>query len=106
MLLLWSKGTADMTKDLCGSLTQRLKMLLHIREEQFKRAAVMIMRHDPSRDAPKPFDAVGIRIISGSVHQIQLVLKFTEQAPHKQGASGRVGLEIVSDHDGQPSPLL
>jgi len=52
-----------MTKDLCGSPSQCLKMLLHIREEQFKGAAVMIMGHDSSRDAPEPFDAVGIRVI-------------------------------------------
>jgi hypothetical protein len=50
MLLSWSKGTADMSKDLCGSFSQRLKMLLHIREEQFERAAVMIMGDDSSRD--------------------------------------------------------
>src|SRR6266516_8078227 len=54
----------------------------------------------------EPFDAVGIRIISRSVHQIQLVLQLTEQAPHKQGASGSVGLEIVSDQDGHSSTLL
>ncbi len=63
MLLIWSKRTADMTKNLCGSLTQRLKMPLHIREEQFKSATVMIMGHDPSRDTPEPFNAVGVRII-------------------------------------------
>ena len=48
MILIRSKGTADMPKDLCGSLGQYLKMLLHIREEQFKSATVMIMGHDPS----------------------------------------------------------
>ena len=51
MLLIWSKRTADMTKNLCGSLTQFLKMLLHIRQEQFERAAAMMMSHDSSRDA-------------------------------------------------------
>jgi len=42
-----------MAKELCGSLSQDLKMLFHIREQQLKRAAVM-MRHDPSPDAPEP----------------------------------------------------
>src|SRR5437588_7372088 len=106
MLLIWSKRTADMTKDLCGSFTQRLKMLLHIREEQFESAPVMIMGHDSSRDAPEPFDAVGIRIIGRSIHQIQLILKLAEQAAHEQGASGSMSLQIVGNHDGHPSPLL
>src|SRR5260370_21532724 len=106
LLLIWSKWAADMTKDLCGSLNQCLKMLLHIGKEQFESAAVMIMGHDPSRDAPEPFDAVGIRIIGRSIHQIQLVLKLAEQAPHKQGASRSVRLQIVGNHDGHPSTLL
>jgi hypothetical protein len=46
--MLWGKWTANMPKDLAGSAGQRLKMLLHIGEEHFKSAAVMIMRHDPS----------------------------------------------------------
>ena len=50
MLLIWSKRTADMTKNLCGSLPQRLKMVLHIREEQFESAPVMSMGDDSSRD--------------------------------------------------------
>jgi hypothetical protein len=105
MLLIWSKRTADMSKDLCGSLSQRLKMLLHVREEQFERAAVMIMSDDSSRDAPEPFDAVGIRIIGRRIHQIQLVLELAEQAAHEQGASRSVGLQIVGNHDGHPSTL-
>jgi hypothetical protein len=48
-----------MPKDLCGSLDQRLKMLLQIGEQKLKSAPVMIMRHDPSRDTPEPFNAVG-----------------------------------------------
>jgi hypothetical protein len=53
-------------------------MLLHIREQQLERAAVMIMGHDSSRDAPEPFDAVGIRVIGGGIHQIQVILEFAE----------------------------
>ncbi len=30
MILVWGKRTPDMPKDLCGSLGQRLKMLLQI----------------------------------------------------------------------------
>jgi hypothetical protein len=53
VILVRSKGTANMAKDLCWSLSQCLKMLLYIREQQLKRAALMIMRHDPSRDAAR-----------------------------------------------------
>src|SRR5437660_8130592 len=95
-----------MTKNLCGSLTQFLKMLLHIRQEQFERAAAMIMSHDSSRDAPEPFDAVGIRIIGRRMHQIQLILTLAEQASHEQGSSRSVGLQIVGNHDGHSSTLL
>ena len=95
-----------MPKDLCGSLGQRLKMLLYIREQQLKCASVMIMRHDPSRDTPEPFNAVGVRIIGRRIDQVQMLLQFGEHAAHKQGASRRVGLEIVSNHDGNSSPLL
>ena len=105
MLLIWRKRTADMSKDLCGSFSQRLKMLLHIRKKLFERASVMIMGDDSSRDAPEPFDAVGIRIIGRRIHQIQLVLELAEQASHEQGASRSVGLQIVGNHDSHPSTL-
>ena len=76
MVILWGKRTANMPKDLAGSAGQRLKMLLHIPEELLERATVMIVRHDSSRDAPEPFDAVGIRVIGGGIHQIQVILEF------------------------------
>jgi hypothetical protein len=36
-----------------GVLASASAMLLHIREQQFKCAAVMIVRHDPSRDTAR-----------------------------------------------------
>jgi hypothetical protein len=42
----------------------------HLAQQQLKSAAVMIMRHDPSRDTPEPFNAVGVRIISRRIHQV------------------------------------
>jgi hypothetical protein len=62
LILVRSKRTPDMPKDLCGILGQRLKMLLHIREQKFKSTPAKIMRHDPSRDTPEPF----MRLASGS----------------------------------------
>ena len=70
MILVWGKWTPDMPKDLRGSLGQRLKMLLQIGEQQLKSAPVMIMRHDPSRDTPEPFNAVGVGIISRRIHHV------------------------------------
>src|SRR6266700_4055336 len=64
-----------MTKHLCGSLCECLKMSLHIRKQECEIAAVMIVCHDPSRDAPEPFDAVGIGIIGGRIDQIQVLLQ-------------------------------
>lgn len=49
-----------MTKNLGRRAGQRLKMGLQVREQKVERAPMMIMRDHPSRDAPEPFDAVGI----------------------------------------------
>ena len=106
MILVWGKRTPDMSKDLCGSLGQRLKMLLHIREQQLESTPVMMMSHDPSRDAPEPFNAIGVRIIGWRLHQAQMLFQFDEHAAHEQGTSRCVGLEIVSNHDGNTSSLL
>src|SRR6266700_493713 len=59
-----------------------------------------------SRDAPEPFNAVGVRIIGRRIHQAQMLLQFAEHAAHEQGTSRCVGLEIVSNHDGHSSSLL
>jgi hypothetical protein len=63
VILVWGKRTPDMPKDLGGSLGQRLKMGPHVREQQLKRAAVMMMRHDPSRDGARAREC---RLASGS----------------------------------------
>src|ERR1700736_504713 len=101
------KRTSDMPKDLCGSLSQCLKMPFHIGEQRLKSAAVMIMRHDPSRDAPEPWSAgwhpdqrpAYTRWISAPGMKVA-------HAAHEQRASRRVSPEIIGDHDGHPSPLL
>jgi hypothetical protein len=48
------KWTADISQDLSRGLGQRLEMPLYICEQKLERAALMIMGHDPSRDAPEP----------------------------------------------------
>src|SRR5260370_24383802 len=74
-------------------------MSLHIREQECEIAALMTMCHDPSRDAPEPFDAVGIGIIGGRIAQVQTLLQLGEHAAHKQGPSPRVRFEIISHHE-------
>ena len=88
-----------MTKHLCGSLCECLKMSLHIRKQECEIAAVMIVCHDPSRDAPEPFDAVGIGIIGGRIDQIQVLLQLGEYAAHEQRPSRRVRFEIIRHHE-------
>ena len=92
-----------MTEQGCGSLGENPKMVLHIREQELEISALMIMRHDPSRDTPEPFNAVGIGIIGRRIDQVQVLLQLDEHAAHQQGTSGSVCLEIISHHDG-PSP--
>jgi hypothetical protein len=98
MILIWCKRTADMTKHLCGSLCECLKMRLHIREQECEITAVMIMCHNPSRDPPEPFDTVGIGIIGRRIDQVQALLQFGEHATHEQGPSRRVRFEIIRNH--------
>ena len=76
--LIWRKWTADMTEHLFGSQGERLKMGLHIRDQECEIASLMSMRDHPSRDAPEPFNAVGIGIIGRSINQIQLLLQLGE----------------------------
>jgi len=95
-----------MAKDLSQGLGECVEMLLHIGEQQLERAAMMMMSHDPSRDAPEPFNAIGVRIIGWRLHQAQMLFQFDEHAAHEQGTSRCVGLEIVSNHDGNTSSLL
>ena len=79
MILVRGKGTTDMAKDLCGSPSQRLcNAAPYLAQQQLKSAAVMIMRHDPSRDPPEPFNAVGIRIIGRCIHQGEVLLELGE----------------------------
>src|SRR5260370_13550903 len=59
----------------------------------------MIMCHDPSRDAPEPFDAVGIGIIGGGIDQVQALLQLGEHAAHEQGPFRRVRFVIISNHE-------
>ena len=78
MILIGCKWTPDMTKDLRWSLDECLEMLLHIREQQLECLAMMIMRHDPSRDAPEPLNAVSVRIIGRRIDQVQMLFQFGE----------------------------
>jgi predicted ATPase len=48
-----------MTEHVSGSLSECLKMGLHIRKQWIEVTALMIMRHHPSGDAPEPLAAAG-----------------------------------------------
>ncbi len=86
MILVRSKRTPDMAKDLCRSPSQCLKMVLHICEQEREVTAVMIMGHHPTRDTPEPF--VWIRYIItrfSTPHRIlasKQIVK-SEEAPEK-----------------------
>ena len=95
-----------MAKDFSRGLGEYLEMLLHIGKQKLERVAMMIMCHDPPRDAPEPFNAIGVRIIGRRLHRAQMLFQFDEHAAHEQGTSRCVGLEIVSNHDGNTSSLL
>ena len=63
-----------MTEHVIGSLGECLKMGLHIRKQKVELAALMSMRDHSSRDAPEPFNAVGIGIIGRRIDEIELLL--------------------------------
>src|SRR5712691_2452335 len=94
------------TEDISGSLRESLKMGVHIRKQELEIAALMIMRDHPPRDAPEPFNTVGIGIISRRIDQIEVLLELGEQAAYQQGSRRSVRLEIVSNHDSDSSATL
>ena len=67
---------------------------------------MMVMRDDPPRDTPEPFNAVGIRIIGRCINQAEMLFQFGKHATHQQGASRCVGFEIVRNDDGNLPSLL
>ena len=73
-----------MTKHISGSLGQCLKMVLHICEQEREIAAVMMMCHDPSRDAPEPLNAIGIGIIGRRIDQGKMLLQLSQHAAYEQ----------------------
>src|SRR5712691_3280855 len=95
-----------MTEHSGGSLGKFLKMSLHIREQELKIAALMIMRHVPSRDPPEPLNAIGIGIISRRVDQVQLLLQLAEHAAHEQRPCGRMSPEIIRNDNGDTPTIL
>ncbi len=81
-------------------------MRLQIRKEEVEGATMMIMRDHPPRDAPEPFNTVGVRIIGRGVDQAQMLFEFGQHTAHEERASRGMGLEIVGNHDGDASSLL
>ncbi len=95
-----------MTKDLSWCVSQCLKMVFHIHKQKFERVAMMVMRDNSSRDAPEPFNAIGVRVVGRSVDKVQMFSQFSKHVAHEQGASRCVGFKIVSNHDGHSASLL
>jgi hypothetical protein len=94
-----------MTKNVGTSSSQCLNMRFQVRKQQVERAALMRMRNDPPRDAPKPFNALGVRVIGRSLHHTRRLFAFGQQTAHEQGASRGLRLEIVSNPHGTVSSL-
>jgi hypothetical protein len=69
-------------------------MLLHIRKQQLEGATMMIMRHGPPRDAPEPFNAIGVRIIGRSIQRgivnLARIAERIAQNVRKSGGSAHV----------------
>ena len=95
-----------MTKQVIGGAGERLKVRSGISEQRVKVFALMIMRDDAARDAPEPFNAIGIRVISRRVDQRQVIGEFAQHAAHEQGPLSCVGLEIVGNDDRHPLACL
>src|SRR5947209_3589088 len=91
-----------MAEYIFGGLGECVKGGLYIRKQEIELAALMIMGDHSSRDAPEPLNAVGIGIIGRRVDQVQVLLQLGKHATHEQGTRRSVGLEIVSNHDGDP----
>ena len=103
---VWSIWTADMTKQGKRGPGQCLKVCFNTGEQPLKVAPLMIMGDDAARDAPEPFNPMGIRIIGGRVDQVELLLQLSQHAAYEQGTCRRVDLEIISYHDGDSPATL
>jgi hypothetical protein len=82
-VLVWRKRAADMTEHVSGSLSECLKMGLHIGEQKIEISALMIMRDHSSRDPPELLNTVSIGIISRRIHQVQVLFRLAEHATHE-----------------------
>ena len=70
-------------KQVIRSAGERLKMCSRISEQRLKVSPLMIMGDETARDAPEPFDAIGIRIIGRRVDETQLIGEFGQHAAHE-----------------------
>ncbi len=91
-----------MSEHICGSQGECLKMGLHIRDQEVEIPPLMIMSDHPSRDAPEPFNAVGIRIIGGGIDEVEPLLQLGKHAAHQQRSGCSMSPEIIGNHQSDP----
>ncbi len=95
-----------MAKQVIRSAGERLKVRFDISQQCFKVFALMVMRDDAARDAPEPFNAIGIRVVGRRIDQRELIREFGQHAAHEQGPFRCVSFEIVrNDNRHAPTRL-
>ena len=71
-----------MAKNVNRNLGKRLKMVLHICEQECEIAELMIMRHGPSPDPPEPLNTISIGIISRCDKRFQGIMPAIDNWRH------------------------
>jgi hypothetical protein len=86
-----------------GVLRQGVKFAPQIIKQHGELLAVVIMGDGSTHLAPKPLDAVGLRIVGGGVDEPELALGLGQQRAHQ--ARRAACAQVVRDDEGHPSAL-
>lgn len=104
-LFIKREGTADMGKHGRGVVGQGSELRPQISEQLVEVLPLMVMGDGVAHEAPEPFDAIGIWIIGGRIHQSEAVPGLGEQATHQERPAWGMCPQVVGQDDGDASAL-
>ena len=84
-------------------LPQGLDVLLHILQQGGQGRPLMVRGNVPARPAPEPLDSLSVGIVGRRIHDPQGVLQRGPHLAHQLRARGRMGAQVIHDHDRQTS---
>ena len=101
--LLSCKRAANVPQDELRMLLQGVEVDLDILQQGSKGSSLMVVSHLSARPTPEPFNAIGVRVVGRRINDPQVVTQLGQQLAHQLGACGRMGAEVVHEHERQAS---